>query len=74
MEQLEAKTGATIVEGYGMSETSNILTINPMHVRKPGSVGVAVPDTDLVVVDAVDGKTPCLWARPANSSAAARRS
>ncbi len=58
MEQLEAKTGATIVEGYGMSETSNILTINPMHVRKPGSVGVAVPDTDLVVVDAVDGKTP----------------
>ena len=58
MEQLEAKTGATIVEGYGMSETSNILTINPMHVRKAGSVGVAVPDTDLVVVDAVDGKTP----------------
>ena len=58
MEQLEAKTGATIVEGYGMSETSNILTINPMHVRKPGSVGVAVPDTDLVVVDAVDGITP----------------
>lgn len=58
MEQIEKLTGATIVEGYGMSETSNILTINPMHVRKAGSVGVGVPDTDLVVVDAVDGKTP----------------
>ncbi len=58
MEQIEKLTGATIVEGYGMSETSNILTINPMHVRKAGSVGVAVPDTDLVVVDAVNGTEP----------------
>lgn len=58
MEQLEKITGATIVEGYGMSETSNILTINPMDIRKPGTVGVAVPDTDIVIVDAVDGKTP----------------
>ena len=58
IEQIEKLTGATIVEGYGMSETSNILTINPMDIRKPGSVGVAVPDTDLVVVDANDGKTP----------------
>lgn len=55
IEQIEKLTGATIVEGYGMSETSNILTINPMDIRKPGSVGVAVPDTDLVVVDAVNG-------------------
>lgn len=58
IEQIEKLTGATIVEGYGMSETSNILTINPMDIRKTGSVGVGVPDTDLVVVDANDGKTP----------------
>lgn len=57
MEELEKLTGATIVEGYGMSETSNILTINPMDIRKAGSVGVAVPDTDIIVVDAADGKT-----------------
>lgn len=55
IEQFEKLTGATIVEGYGMSETSNILTINPMDIRKTGSVGVAVPDTDLVVVDAATG-------------------
>lgn len=57
IEQFEALTGARIVEGYGMSETSNILTINPMDIRKIGSVGVGVPDTDLVVVDTTDGKT-----------------
>ena len=57
MEKFEELTGATIVEGYGMSETSNILTINPMDIRKAGSVGVGVPDTDLVVVDAADGTT-----------------
>ena len=58
IEKFEALTGAKIVEGYGMSETSNILTINPMDIRKAGSVGVGVPDTDLVVVDAADGVTP----------------
>ena len=57
IEQFENLTGAKIVEGYGMSETSNILTINPMDIRKAGSVGVGVPDTDLVVVDASDGQT-----------------
>ena len=55
MEQFEALTGAKIVEGYGMSETSNILTINPVGVRKEGSVGVCIPDTDLVVVDTATG-------------------
>ena len=38
-----------------MSETSNILTINPVGVRKEGSVGVCIPDTDLVVVDTATG-------------------
>ena len=55
MEQFEALTGGKIVEGYGMSETSNILTINPVGVRKEGSVGVCIPDTDLVVVDTATG-------------------
>lgn len=57
IEGLEKLTGAKIAEGYGMSETSNILTINPMDIRKPGTVGLPVPDTDIIVVDAVDGKT-----------------
>ncbi len=64
MEKLEEITGAVIVEGYGMSETSNILAINPMDIRKPGTVGVAVPDTDIVIVDAVDGKTPVPYGEP----------
>lgn len=55
MKEFEELTGATIVEGYGMSETSNILTINPMRSRRPGSVGIGIPDTDLVVVDTDTG-------------------
>lgn len=55
MKEFESLTGATVVEGYGMSETTNILTINPMRSRRPGTVGVGIPDTDLVVVDAETG-------------------
>lgn len=55
MKEFESLTGATVVEGYGMSETSNILTINPMRTRRPGTVGIGIPDTDLVVVDAETG-------------------
>ena len=56
MKEFERLSGATLVEGYGMSETSNILTINPMHRRKIGTIGVAIPDTDLLVVDVETGK------------------
>ncbi|MBO5557093.1 MAG: AMP-binding protein [Oscillospiraceae bacterium] len=55
MTEFERITGGTLVEGYGMSESSNILTINPMHYRKPGTVGVELPDTDLLVVDTATG-------------------
>ncbi len=45
------KTGVTILERYGMSETLITLS-NPLHgERKPGSVGAAVPGTSLRVID-----------------------
>lgn len=42
--RLEAVTGAPVLESYGLTETSTILTSNPMPpaLRKPGSVGVPV--------------------------------
>ncbi len=52
LEQWEARVGTPIVEGYGQSEAGPVLTYNPLHgVRKPGSVGVPVPDTEVQVVD-----------------------
>jgi long-chain acyl-CoA synthetase len=51
-EKFERITGGKIVEGYGLTETSPITHANPIAgVRKPGSIGLPVPDTDCKVVD-----------------------
>jgi len=55
LERFEALTGAKIVEGFGMSETSPVATVNPLQgLRKVGTVGIAVSDTDLKIVDPDD--------------------
>jgi len=40
--------GASLLEGYGLTETSPIATANPFNgERKVGSIGIPVPDTDI---------------------------
>ncbi len=55
----ENKTGAVIVEGYGLTESSPVTHINPYAggKRKVGSIGVPIPDTQCRIVDLNDGKT-----------------
>ena len=54
--EFEAKTGAQICEGYGLSESSPVATINPWGGRtKPGSIGLPIPDTELKIVDLDEG-------------------
>jgi len=56
LKEFERLTGGRILEGYGLSETVNILTVNPVFtMRKYGSCGIPWPDTDLVVVDVETG-------------------
>ncbi len=56
MRRFENKTGSTIVEGYGLSESSPVTHANPIKgVRKPGSIGIALPDTDCRIVDQETG-------------------
>jgi long-chain acyl-CoA synthetase len=44
--EFEAMTGCIVVEGYGLSETSPVVCVNPTTgVNKPGSVGLPVPGT-----------------------------
>ncbi len=57
MRRWEAATGALVCEGFGQTETGPVLAFNPQHgVRKPGSVGIAVPGTEIGIVDAATGK------------------
>ncbi|MHA2315173.1 MAG: AMP-binding enzyme, partial [Candidatus Hermodarchaeia archaeon] len=46
--------GSYIVEGYGMTETSPILTLIPQGILKPGSVGIPAFNTDVKIVDQMD--------------------
>ncbi len=50
-------TGATIVEGYGLTEASPITHINPLlsSNQKSGSIGMPLPGTDARVVDMEGG-------------------
>ncbi|MBF0494239.1 MAG: AMP-binding protein [Candidatus Omnitrophica bacterium] len=41
------KIGFTILEGYGLTETSPVVAFNPLKRQKIGSVGRAVPDVEL---------------------------
>ncbi len=55
--QFEEKTGSIIFEGYGLSETSPIVSLNPTNVkeRKFGSVGKPLPSTDIKILDSDTG-------------------
>ncbi|WDT75812.1 MAG: long-chain fatty acid--CoA ligase [Candidatus Manganitrophus sp.] len=57
--QFEALTGGKLVEGYGLSEAAPVTHANPIHgKRKPGSIGLPFPDTDVKVVDIETGTQP----------------
>lgn len=56
LNQFEELSGAVITEGYGLSETSNVLTCTPFYTkRKIGSVGLPWPDVDIRIVDLENG-------------------
>jgi long-chain acyl-CoA synthetase len=57
LERFEKMTGSKIVEGFGLTETSPVTHCNPLlGKRKPGSIGVPVPNTEARIVDPVEGK------------------
>ncbi|TAJ04358.1 MAG: long-chain fatty acid--CoA ligase, partial [Planctomycetota bacterium] len=50
MERFERLTGARIVEGYGLSETSPVAHVNPLRARRNGTIGVPVSSTRARIV------------------------
>jgi long-chain acyl-CoA synthetase len=45
----EALSGCTLVEGYGLSETSPVATCNPLDAPKEGSIGLPLPATEITI-------------------------
>jgi len=55
----EKLTGCTLVEGYGLSETSPVTNCNPVEgENKTGSIGLPVPGTYIDIISLEDRKTP----------------
>ena len=54
--RFEELTGAKLVEGYGLSETSPVTHCNPFEgLRKIGSIGIPFPDTDCRIMELEKG-------------------
>jgi len=48
----EEKFNVEIVEGYGLTECTGVSTVNPPQgKRKPGSIGVALPEQEIKIMD-----------------------
>ena len=58
LKDFEAKFNVVILEGYGMSEGSPVVTFNQMESRKPGSVGIPVWGVEVDVVDENGNSVP----------------
>jgi len=49
---------AKFIEGYGLTETSAVVSANPLNAQKIGSVGVPLLDYRVKVVDSYDTEVP----------------
>ena len=59
IKQFKKIFGATIVEGFGLTEASPLTHLNPLcGKKKPGSIGIPVPSTDAAIVDMEVGSVP----------------
>jgi len=52
LKEFEAKFHVPLIEGYGLSEASPVVTKNPLdRTRKAGSIGLPIPDVEVSIQD-----------------------
>ena len=57
--RFEARTGATVIEGYGLSESSGVVSCNPYGgPQHPGTIGQPLAATRVALVDKEDPSRP----------------
>lgn len=53
------KFNVEIIEGYGLTEVTGVSTVNPpLGKRKPGSIGVALPEQEVKIMDDDNNEMP----------------
>lgn len=54
-DRFEQVTGVRLVEGYGLTESSGVVSANPYEgMRKKGTIGQVVPGTEVILLDKED--------------------
>ena len=73
--------GIPFIEGYGLTETAPVLSLNPLDRPKPGTVGKPLPNVEIVILDAdpegvgeIAAKGPNIMKGYFNNPEATRRS
>jgi long-chain acyl-CoA synthetase len=57
--EFEAKFKIPLIEGYGLSEASPVVTKNPLdRTRKPGSIGLPIPHVEVSIQDDLGNQLP----------------
>jgi long-chain acyl-CoA synthetase len=51
-------TGVVITEGYGLTESSPVLSFNPLDNVRSGTIGIPIPSTDIKCVDDAGNEVP----------------
>ena len=58
VEQFETSLGTQLIEGYGLTETTSAVSVNPEEKPKPGSIGTPLPGVEMKVVDQRSNELP----------------